>query len=52
MYSERYETGLAMLRQVDGKGGEAVVESLKGIAPDFALPHRISLWRHLHEART
>lgn len=25
-----------MLQQVDGKGGEAVVESLKDIAPDFA----------------
>ena len=36
MQSERYETGLAMLRRVDGKGGEAVVESLKDIAPDFA----------------
>ncbi len=36
MHSERYETGLAMLRRVDGKGGEAVVESLKDIAPDFA----------------
>ena len=36
MYSERYETGLAMLRRVGGKGGETVVESLKDIAPDFA----------------
>ena len=36
MHPERYETGLAMLRQVDGKGGEAVVKSLKDIAPDFA----------------
>ena len=36
MYSERYQNGLAMLRQVDGKGGEAVLESLKDIAPDFA----------------
>lgn len=36
MQSERYERGLAMLRTVDGKGGEAVVESLKDIAPDFA----------------
>jgi 4-carboxymuconolactone decarboxylase len=31
MQSERYINGLAMLRQVDGKGGEAVVESLKDI---------------------
>ncbi len=36
MHSERYITGLAMLQQVDGKGGEAVVESLQDIAPDFA----------------
>jgi len=36
MPSEGYQNGLAMLRQVDGKDGEAVVESLKDIAPDFA----------------
>jgi len=36
MSSDRYQKGLAVLRQVDGKGGEAVVESLKDIAPDFA----------------
>ena len=36
MKSEWYEIGLAMLRRVDGKGGEAVVESLRDIAPDFA----------------
>ncbi|MCL1985598.1 MAG: carboxymuconolactone decarboxylase family protein, partial [Betaproteobacteria bacterium] len=36
MHSERYTTGLAMLRQIDGKGGEAVVDSLRDIAPDFA----------------
>lgn len=36
MFSERYEKGLAMLCKVDGKGGEAVVESLRDIAPDFA----------------
>jgi len=36
MHSERYQNGLAMLRRIDGKGGEAVVESLKDIAPDFA----------------
>lgn len=36
MQSERYTKGLAMLQQVDGKGGEAVVESLQDIAPDFA----------------
>ncbi|HEI8963848.1 TPA: carboxymuconolactone decarboxylase family protein [Citrobacter freundii] len=36
MESERFITGQKMLQQVDGKGGEAVVESLKDIAPDFA----------------
>ena len=36
MHSERYVIGQEMLQQVDGKGGEAVVESLKDIAPDFA----------------
>lgn len=36
MHSERYITGQNILQQVDGKGGDAVVESLKEIAPDFA----------------
>ncbi|HED2269871.1 TPA: carboxymuconolactone decarboxylase family protein [Citrobacter freundii] len=36
MESERFITGQKILQQVDGKGGEAVVESLKDIAPDFA----------------
>ena len=36
MSSERYITGQEMLQRVDGKGGEAVVESLRDIAPDFA----------------
>lgn len=36
MQSERFITGQNMLQQVDGKGGDAVVESLKDIAPDFA----------------
>ena len=36
MLSERFITGQNMLQQVDGKGGDAVVESLKEIAPDFA----------------
>ncbi|MFS9436823.1 carboxymuconolactone decarboxylase family protein [Citrobacter sp. C348] len=36
MHSERFITGQNMLQQVDGKGGDAVVESLKEIAPDFA----------------
>ncbi|MPT44725.1 MAG: carboxymuconolactone decarboxylase family protein [Klebsiella sp.] len=36
MSSERYITGQEMLQRVDGHGGEAVVNSLKDIAPDFA----------------
>ena len=32
----RYERGLAKLREVDGDAGERVIESLDGIAPDFA----------------
>ena len=31
MDSERYLTGQRMLQQVDGKGGDAVVESLQDI---------------------
>ena len=36
MSSERYITGQEMLQRVDGHGGEAVVDSLRDIAPDFA----------------
>ncbi|MEX0550891.1 MULTISPECIES: carboxymuconolactone decarboxylase family protein [Raoultella] len=36
MTSERFTTGMEMLQRVDGKGGEAVVNSLSDIAPDFA----------------
>lgn len=36
MSSERYTTGQEILQRVDGKGGDAVVNSLKDIAPDFA----------------
>ncbi|HHG9065671.1 TPA: carboxymuconolactone decarboxylase family protein [Citrobacter freundii] len=36
MESERFITGQKMLQQVDGKGGDAVIESLQDIAPDFA----------------
>ena len=32
----RYERGLAKLREIDGEAGERVLESLDGIAPDFA----------------
>ena len=36
MKSSRYENGLAMLKRIDGRVGEKVVESLRDIAPDFA----------------
>ncbi|WP_417641277.1 carboxymuconolactone decarboxylase family protein [Klebsiella sp. FR21MBA2675] len=36
MTSERYTIGREMLQRVDGKGGDAVVNSLKDIALDFA----------------
>ncbi|CAM7633905.1 carboxymuconolactone decarboxylase family protein [Citrobacter cronae] len=36
MHSERFITGQKMLQKVDGKGGNAVIESLQDIAPDFA----------------
>ena len=36
MTSERYTIRREMLQRVDGKGGDAVVNSLKDIAPDFA----------------
>lgn len=36
MHSERYTKGLEMLRKIDGRAGEAVVEGLRDIAPDFA----------------
>jgi 4-carboxymuconolactone decarboxylase len=32
----RFERGLAKLKEIDGAQGEQVVESLKDIAPDFA----------------
>lgn len=36
MHSERFITGQKMLQLVDGKGGDAVIDSLQDIAPDFA----------------
>ncbi|HEU0229666.1 MAG TPA: carboxymuconolactone decarboxylase family protein [Burkholderiaceae bacterium] len=33
---DRYERGLAKLQEIDGGAGGQVVESLAGIAPDFA----------------
>jgi 4-carboxymuconolactone decarboxylase len=34
--ADRYERGLAKLREIDGEAGEKVVASLADIAPDFA----------------
>lgn len=36
MTTERYERGLAKLHEIDGKAGDAVLEALADIAPDFA----------------
>lgn len=36
MDSARFITGQKMLQQVDGKGGDAVVEKINAISPDFA----------------
>lgn len=35
MKESRYEVGMEKLREVDGCGGEAVIASLEGIAPDL-----------------
>lgn len=35
-HDERFEKGLRVLAEVDGRAGEAVVARLAGIAPDFA----------------
>lgn len=35
MHSERFERGLARLREVDGAAGEEVIEALADIAPDL-----------------
>ena len=35
MKQTRYESGLQMLRQIDGTGGEGVIRSLEEIAPDL-----------------
>jgi 4-carboxymuconolactone decarboxylase len=35
MAGERYERGLANLKEIDGEAGERVIESLKDIAPDL-----------------
>jgi len=36
MNNERFRRGLEKLREIDGEGGEKVIESLRDIAPDFA----------------
>jgi len=36
MDSERYQRGWEKLQEIDGHGGEQVVDSLRDIAPDFA----------------
>lgn len=36
MHTQRYQQGLEKLREIDGEGGQKVVDSLAGIAPDFA----------------
>jgi 4-carboxymuconolactone decarboxylase len=36
MQPNRYEQGLAKLREIDGEAGQRVVDSLADIAPDFA----------------
>ena len=36
MNKNRYERGWAKLKEIDGKAGESVIESLKSIAPDLA----------------
>ena len=36
MSKDRYERGWEKLKEIDGKAGERVIESLKDIAPDLA----------------
>src|SRR5664279_5579630 len=35
-HNDRFESGLAKLREIDGEAGERVIEALKDIAPDLA----------------
>lgn len=35
MSNERYQRGWERLVEIDGEGGEQVIESLKGVAPDL-----------------
>ncbi|WP_433439262.1 carboxymuconolactone decarboxylase family protein [Nonomuraea sp. CA-141351] len=39
---ERYEQGLAMLRQIDGEAGQRVIDSLADISPELA--HQVVAW--------
>ncbi|MFT5700996.1 MAG: 4-carboxymuconolactone decarboxylase [Desulforhopalus sp.] len=36
MHSERFDSGLKKLKEIDGEAGEKVIESLASIAPDLA----------------
>ena len=35
MEKTRFETGMENLRRIDGRGGEAVIQSLEQISPDL-----------------
>ncbi len=35
MEKTRFETGMKSLKKIDGKGGEAIINSLETISPDF-----------------
>ena len=35
-HSDRFESGLAKLREIDAEAGQGLIESLKDIAPDLA----------------
>jgi 4-carboxymuconolactone decarboxylase len=35
-HNDRFENGLAKLREIDGEAGQRVIEALKDIAPDLA----------------
>jgi len=35
-HNDRFERGLAKLREIDGEAGQRVIEALKDIAPDLA----------------
>lgn len=35
MEKTRFETGMENLKRIDGKGGEVVIKSLEGVAPDL-----------------